>query len=93
MPVRRAGRVPCYFWISDVTRSRIGWVFPSEKAAKQWRDAKWWKYAEHPILENYLRTVGDSAKEKERKAWMVHRDNYNDWYLGKGEVRYDTKDY
>lgn len=92
MTGRRAGKVPAWYWKSDVSEKRITWVFPTEKAAIDYREQKWWKYAKFPLLENYLKDIPSSRKEIERRAWITHRDNYRDWILKKGVLTYDTSD-
>lgn len=78
---RTKGRMPVYFWWSEAFEKREGWYFPSRKAAYKWRDARYWKYAEHKVLDHFLATVPESMWYHEKKWWKSHRDHYNDLTL------------
>lgn len=77
-----------YFWWSEASEQRVGFFFPSRKAARAWRDQKFWRYAKYPIAEHFLETVPVTMRERELSWWRSARDNYLDLTLEYGSVEY-----
>lgn len=91
----RVGRTKCrvniYFWWSETTEARVGFFFPSRKAANSWREQAFWKYAKYPVLDHFLATVPKTMWPREKVWWMRHRDYYMDITLETGAVSYVGK--
>lgn len=85
---RSRWRQRVYFWWSEAGECRVGWFFPSRKAARKWRDQRWWRYAKYPVPEDFLKTVPEGMREKELSWWRAARDNYLDLTLEYGAVEY-----
>lgn len=81
-------RIPVYFWWSESTERRVGWFFPSRKAALRWREHAYWKYAQYPVLEQFLETCPKTMWSRERVWWQRHKDYYLDITLEVGAVEY-----
>lgn len=87
---RRLGRVSAYYWWSKSKNVRVGWIFPSRKAAEQWRDSKYYKFVDYGALEYFLETIPKSRQVKERELWIAHRDNWKDLEMRVGRVVYQN---
>lgn len=83
---RVRNRIAAYYWWSKSTNSRVGWIFPSRKAAEKWRDSKYYKYSDHGTLEYFLETVPKTRWIKERELWMAHKKGWLDIELRVGKV-------
>lgn len=84
-------RVAAWYWWSVSRQRRVCWPVGSVQKALRWRKNKYWKYAEFQSLEEFISTVPDNKREKERKEWIRHRDGFRDLELHRAYVLFPKR--
>lgn len=84
-------RVAAWYWFSKSRQRRVNWVVGSVEQAIRWRKNKYWKYAEHQSLEEYLKDIPDSRKDVEHRAWIKHKDSFLDLELHRAYVHFPNR--
>ena len=87
---RRRGSQPLYYWLSKKEGKRVGWFFPSRKAANKWRQSRFYKYVDSPTLDLHLMNISKTSHVKETILWNRHKDGFEDLVLRMAYVYYEA---
>lgn len=78
-----------YAWHHKETGERLGWVFPSRKAARAWMDENYWRYPKYKRLDDYLVTLSSVPVMKfSRRYWYRDREVRENYELLMGVLTY-----
>jgi hypothetical protein len=78
-----------YAWHHKETGERLGWTFPSRKAAKAWMEENYWRYPKYGRLDDYLETLRSIPVMKfSRKYWYRDRNVRVNYELLMGVLTY-----
>lgn len=83
---RVVNRLATYYWLSKETGRRVGWFHPSRLSANKWKRAKYYKFVDYPLLEDYLKTHSKDRHTYETIVWNRHMNGFNDLVLRKAVI-------
>lgn len=84
-------RTHIYYWYDTGAGRRLPDVFFSRKAAIEWRDYKYFRYARYATLEKYLDSLYTKRYKMETANWQRDREMFFRLALYRGVVEWEPK--
>lgn len=81
-----------YAWHHRETGERLGWVFKSSVAARQWLQETYWRYYKYKRIDEYFATLrSDPVRKFSAKYWYRDKDVWQNYKLEYGRLDYSKR--